>query len=172
MAWAHLDEVGRSCHLGAGGHRESSVRHEVREGIAIRIGRLKGVEFDPATFRHAQEVAARWRATGLTVDVIDYMPPAGEAHAYVLTASSPSTVMVLRCQRWRQRRWFRRSRLVWTITISVRQREGEDGDWQPNREVGAVAALDQEDLWEQIEAWIDGRLRPEPSLEAAVANLP
>lgn len=144
--------------------------------MGSRIGRLTGVEFDPATFRHAQTVAERWRATGLRVDVTDYWAPAGEAHGYVLTAASETTVMVLRCQRWNQRRWFRRPRPVWTIVISVRQRDPDAPPdrpaWLPTREIGAVAALDQDDLWERIDAWIDGRLQPAASVEEAVAELP
>ena len=136
--------------------------------------RLTGVEFDPATFRHAHTVAERWRATGLSVDVTDYMGQTGEAHGYVLTATSPTTVMILRCQRWRQRRWLRRARPVWTIVISLRQRNENDDEpgWTATREIGAVAALDQDDLWDQIDAWIDGRLRPAASIGEAVAELP
>lgn len=142
--------------------------------MGSRIGRLVGVQFDPATFRHSQAVAERWRATGLVVEVTDYIAPAGEAHGYVLTASSESTVMVLRCQRWRQRRLLRRARPVWTILIGVRQRDPSGGgaEWQPIREIGAVAALDQDDLWAQIDAWIDGGLRPAGSIREAVAGLP
>ena len=139
--------------------------------MSRRAGRLTGAEFDPTTLRQAQTVADRWRATGLSAEVTDYMPPPGEAHGYVLTATSSSTVMVLRCQRWRQRRLLRRARSVWTILISVRQREEETGAWLPTREVGAVAGLDQERLWAQIDAWIDGELRPEPTLREAVARL-
>lgn len=142
-----------------------------RERMTRRAGRLIGAVFDPSTLRYAQAVADRWRATGLHVDVTDYMPPVGEAHGYVLTATSPSTVMVLRCQRWSQRRFLRRARPVWTILIAVRQREEETGAWQPSRDVGAVAALDQGALWAQIDAWIDGELRPEPGLREAVARL-
>mgnify|MGYP007023584434 CR=1 FL=1 len=144
--------------------------------MRTRIGRrLIGVEFDPATLRYVHSVADRWRLTGLSVDVTDYIAPAGEAHGYVLTAASGTTIMVLRCQRWQQRRWFRRARPVWSIVISLRQRDtgaGEgQGEWLPIREIGAVAALDQDELWQQIDAWIDGRLRPAASVEEAVADL-
>lgn len=143
----------------------------------MRIGkvRLTGCEFDAATLRFMHGVADRWRSTGLAVDVTDYMPLPGEPHGYVLTASSDTTVMVLRCHRWLQRRLLRRKRIVWTISISVRQRDpaaGPEAPWQPTREVGAVAALDQHDLWDQIDAWIDGRLRPATSLAEAVSELP
>ena len=137
--------------------------------MGFRSGRLIGCEFNSSTLRHVQAVAQEWRRTGLHVDVTDLMPPPGGGHAYVLTASSPTTVMVLRCEVWRQRRLLRGARKVWTIQISVRQREA--GPDEPSREIGAVAALDQQDLWEQIEAWIDGRLRPAPSIDVAVAEL-
>ena len=142
--------------------------------MRTRTPRLIGVEFDPVTLRFAHQVADRWRSTGLVVDVTDYMAAPGEPHGYVLTASSATTVMVLRCQRWRQRRWLRRARPVWTIVIAVRQRDpgaGDDAPWPPTREVGAVAGLDQEDLWNRIDAWIDGRLRPAESIAEAVAAL-
>ncbi len=139
--------------------------------MRTRSGRLTGCEFDAATLRHVQAVAERWRRTGLSVNVTDLMPQAGgSVHAYVLTASSETTVMILRCEVWRQRRWLRGSRKVWTIAITVRQRDA--GPDEASRDIGAVAALDQQDLWEQIEAWIDGRLRPAGSLEEAISELP
>lgn len=133
-------------------------------------GRLVGCGFDSATLRHVQDVAQAWRRTGLLVDVTDLMPPLpGGAHGYVLTARSATTVMVLRCEAWRQRRLLRAGRKVWTIRISVRQQDDAPGD--AIREIGAVAALNQHDLWEQIEAWIDGRLRPAGSLTEAISEL-
>jgi hypothetical protein len=44
--------------------------------------------------------------------------------------------------------------------------------WTAMREIDAVAALDQQELWDQIDAWIDGRLRPAASIGEAVAELP
>lgn len=137
--------------------------------MGSRSPRLTGCGFDAATLRHVQATAQAWRRTGLLVDVTDLMPPPGGSHAYVLTARSATTVMVLRCEIWRQRRLFRGARKVWTIQISVRQRDA--GPEEANRDIGAVAALDQQELWDQIEAWIDGRLRPAGSLAEAVSEL-
>jgi hypothetical protein len=146
--------------------------------MGIRAGRLIGEPFDPGAFRHALAVAERWRESGLAVELVEYMPLGGEPQGYVVSAASGTTMMVLRSQRWCQRRWFRK-RQVWAMTISVRHRDpaavaGSDADaiWLPGREVGVVAALDQDRLWEQVEEWIAGRLRPCATLEEALATLP
>ncbi|MEK0083606.1 hypothetical protein [Benzoatithermus flavus] len=145
--------------------------------MRIRAGRLIAEEFDPRAFRYAMSVAERWRESGLTVELVEYMPLGGEPQGYVISAASGTTMMVLRSQRWCQRRWFRRKRLVWTMSIAVRHRDpaavnGSDSAWLPAREVGVVAALDQERLWEQVEDWIAGRLRPYSSVEEALRSLP
>lgn len=143
--------------------------------MGIKAGQLIAGEFDPKAFRHAMGVAERWRESGLTVDLVEYMPKAGEPPGYVVSAASGTTMMVLRAQRWCLRRWLQRKRSVWVMSISVRHRDplaGGEGAWLPSREVGVVAALDQEGLWEQVEAWIAGRLRPHASLEEALRSLP
>jgi hypothetical protein len=144
--------------------------------MGIRSVRLTAEGFDPHAFRHAMGVAERWRESGLAVDLVEYMPLAGEPQGYVISAASDTTMMVLRSQRWCQRRWLRRKRPVWTMSIAVRHRDpvASNGTaaWLPSREVGLIAALDQEGLWEQVEDWIAGHLRPYATLAEALAGLP
>ena len=125
-------------------------------------------------FRYALGVAERWRASGLSVDLIEFMPLNGEPAGYVLSAASTTTMMVLRCQLWAHRRWFRR-RTIWSMNVAVRHRDpqagAEDVAWLPAREVGVLAAFGQEQLWAEVEAWIAGRLRPHANLDEALRDL-
>jgi hypothetical protein len=144
--------------------------------MRIQADRLTPEELEPGAFHHALGVAQRWRASRLEVALVELMPVAGEPAGYILTAASATTKMVLRCQLWRQRRWLRPARTVWAMTVAVRHRDqaaaGTEVAWLPAREIGVLAALDSERLWEQVEAWIAGDLQPSASLEQALRKLP
>jgi hypothetical protein len=137
--------------------------------------RLQPDTLEPRAITQAQRLAQSWRAAGLEVDLVEYMPSPAEPGGYVMTARSPSSTMICHCRRWRYRPRFWTSRSLWTITISLRRvqetAEGGMPTLGPAQEIGVAAAFEHEQAWRAVQDWIDGTASLHPNLEEALAAI-
>ena len=135
--------------------------------------RLRAKPLDAHALACARGVAANLRATGLTVDLLEYRSPAGQLDGYVLTACSPTQVLRCECRCWHLLGPFSRraGTLLWSIDVlvdwAVEAAAATDAQ-EARRWTGMAMAMAHELAWDQVLEWIDGGPILATDLDAAV----